>query len=186
MKALHRLGLVASALTVLSLSVRAAAPGYIDLGRIKPTDGCEYVEVNLGAPLLKFASLFVGGEDPDTASLIRNLKHVRVNVVGYNDGSRAETMNRVRSIRREIETQGWTQIVSARENENAENVAIYVKTATDDSIEGLVITVIDSSKREAVFVNVVGNIKPEQVAKIGRGLHIEPLADIDIACSGKG
>ena len=35
-------------------------------------------------------------------------------------------------------------------------------------------TVMDGTK-QAVFVNVVGNIKPEQLALIGDRLNIEPL-----------
>ena len=57
---------------------------------------------------------------------------------------------------------------------------------TDDSVEGLVVTVIDSSKKELVFVNLVGNIKPEQIATIGKRLNIDPLAKLTVKTGGKG
>ena len=176
---LHRSAAILS-LMVLCLSARAADAGYVDLGKFKPTDGCQFVEVNLHAPLLKFASVFVDKNEPEVAALIRAVKHVRVNVVGYNESTRAETTDRVENVRRELEAQGWTQMVTVKEAEKAENVAVFVKMGADESIEGLVVTVMDSRKKEAVFVNLVGNIKPEQIAMIGKRLNIDPLSQLAV------
>jgi len=168
------------ALSLASLTAHAVEPGYVDLGKFTPAEGCEFVEVNLHSTVLKFASLFVGKDDADAAALIRSLKHVRVNVIGYNDTTRAEMTNKVESVRRELESQGWAQIVAVKHGGKQEDVAIYVKAHDEDAIDGLVITVIDSCKKEAVFVNLVGNIKPEQIAAIGRDLHIDPLSRITV------
>ena len=106
--------MLASALLSFATVGRAAEPGYVDLGKFSPAEGCQFVEVNLHAPLLKFASIFVDKEEPEAAALIRSLKHVRVNVVGFNDETRGETTERVRSIRKELATQGWTQVVTVQ------------------------------------------------------------------------
>ena len=45
------------ALSLAAVGAQAATPGYVDIGKFKPTDGCQFVEVNLHAPLLKFASM---------------------------------------------------------------------------------------------------------------------------------
>ena len=37
------------------------------------------------------------------------------------------------------------------------------------------VTVLDGNKQEAVVVNVVGDIKPEQLAALGEAMNIEPL-----------
>src|SRR5947207_116168 len=37
---------------------------------------------------------------------------------------------------------------------------------------------VTEAERQAVFVNVVGNIKPEQLALLGEKLHIDPLKKI--------
>src|SRR5688572_27066987 len=176
MKPILRIPAVLLAFSMAALSAHAAAPGYVDIGKFKPAEGCQFVEVNLHAPLLKFASVFVDNEEPEVATLIRTIKHVRVNVVGYDESTRAETTDRVEGVRRELEAQGWTQMVTVKQAEDAENVAVFVKMGTDDSVEGLVVTVIDSGKKEVVFVNLVGNIKPEQIATIGKRLNIDPLA----------
>jgi hypothetical protein len=44
----------------------------------------------------------------------------------------------------------------------------------------LVVTVLDAGKREAVFVNVVGAIKAEQLSALGQRLNIEPLAALKL------
>jgi hypothetical protein len=180
MKSFLRLAALSAALSLSSVAVRAVEPGYVDFGKIKPTDGCEFVEVNLPATLLGFASCFVDKQDAEVAGLIRSLKHVRVNVVGYNDSSLQEITTRVQSIRRDLESQGWTQMVTARQTGQAQDVVVYVKT-TDDTIQGILVTVIDPSQKQAVLVNLVGNIKPEQIAAVGRSLHIDPLAHLAIA-----
>jgi len=106
------------------------------------------------------------------------VKHIRVNVVGYDDSTRADTTDRVEGIRRELEGQGWAQMVTVKQAEDSEDVAVFVKMADDNSIDGVVVTVINTSKREVVFVNLVGNIKPEQVALIGKKFNIEPLSHL--------
>ncbi|NBB72445.1 MAG: hypothetical protein GVY35_02065, partial [Bacteroidetes bacterium] len=37
----------------------------------------------------------------------------------------------------------------------------------------------DPSEQETIFVNIVGSIRPEEIGKIGRGLDIEPLQNVD-------
>jgi hypothetical protein len=186
MKPILRIPTVLLALSMAALSASAADPGYVDIGKFKPVEGRQFVEVNLHAPLLKFASVFVDNEEPEVAALIRTIKHVRVNVVGYDESTRAETTDRVEGVRRELEAQGWTQMVTVKQAEDAENVAVFIKMGSDDSVEGLIVTVIDSGKKEVVFVNLVGNIRPEQIATIGKRLNIDPLAKLTMKTNGKG
>ena len=50
----------------------------------------------------------------------------------------------------------------------------------EETIEGLVVTVI-SGGREVVLVNIVGDIKPEQIATLAERFNIDPLKDVDLA-----
>ena len=185
MKNSLRIAAALAALSLSSLVAHAAAPGYVDIGKFKAADGCQFVEVNVHAPLLKFASAFVDKEEPEVAELIRAIKHVRVNVVGFDEKTREETTSRVEGVRHELSSQGWTEMVTVKEAQDSENVAIYVKMTDNDSIEGLVVTVIDSRKKEVVFVNLVGNINPEQLATIGKRLNIDPLAHLTVKLNRK-
>jgi len=172
-------------LSLASLTAHAADPGYVDVGKFKPTDGCQFVEVNLHAAVLNFASKFVDKDEPEIAALIRNIKHVRVNVVGYNESTRAENTGRVEGVRQQLESQGWAQMVTVKQGQNSGDVAVFVKMAADESIEGVVVTVVDTSKNEVVFVNLVGNIKPEQIAMIGKRLNIDPLSQLAVKMDHK-
>lgn len=179
MNRLLRLATVSSALALAALSTRAAEPaGYVDLGSFAPTDGCDFVEVNINPSMLKIAALFADHDNHDAAELLRGLKRVRVNVVGYNDQTKADLTKRVKGIREGLEARGWNQAVTVRQTRDDQDVAVYVKSRDEEIVEGLLVTVVDPTEHKVVLVNVVGDIKPEQLAALGRDLHIEPIADL--------
>lgn len=153
--------------------------GYVDLGKFTAAAGCEYVEVNLKSGLLKFTAAIVAKEEPEAAELLRNLKLVRVNVVGINDSNRRETVAHVTALRAELEKLGWEKVVTVLDStgEKGDDVAIYMKSDGDESIAGLVVTVLGKNS-EAVVVNVVGNIRADQIAKLGEKLDLKPLRDL--------
>lgn len=159
---------------VLVRTAVAAEPGYVDFGKLTAPAKGEFVEVTLGKGLLKLAGLIVRCEEPKAADLIAGISRVRVNVVGLDDSNRTATAERMATVRATLAREGWDPIVTAR-GERDEDVAIHVKHRDGEVIEGLVVTVIDERKREAVFINVVGNIKAEQLAAVGEHLKIPHL-----------
>jgi hypothetical protein len=150
----------------------------VDFGRLgEPDTGGKYIEVNLGRNLISLAARLVEKHEPEAAKLLRSVQLVRVNVVGLGDDNRAETEKRVRGIRSQLDKQGWERIVTVQE-QNGEDVGIYIKARADEALEGIVITILDGGKKEAVFVNIVGDIKPEQIVALGEALNIDPLKKI--------
>jgi hypothetical protein len=187
MKTILRFILPAAALTLASGAAFASAesaappvntaPGYVDFGVMVPSAEGQFVEIDLPEGLLKFAATLTAKQEPQAADLIRNLKHVRVNVIELSDANRAATLERVQAIRHELEGRGWSQIVNVRESAKGDDVRIYTKTRGEEAVEGLVVTVI-SGTREVVLVNIVGDIKPEQIATLAERFNIEPLKHI--------
>ena len=59
-------------------------------------------------------------------------------------------------------------------------MAVLLKSRGQEAIEGLVVTVIDHD-REAVFVNIVGQLKPEDIARLGERLNLAPLKQVGAA-----
>ena len=53
------------------------------------------------------------------------------------------------------------------------------------AVQGLAAVVIDG-KDQAVFANVVGEIKPEQLAMLGEKFHIKPLEELGIGKEKQG
>jgi hypothetical protein len=164
---------------ITSAVIAAPAPGQVDFGSFTPAAGQQFVEVEIDRPLLKLAAIFANKQDPEIGRLVANLERVRVNVIGLTDDTRASTSQRIRSIRESLAGQGWKRIVTVQEQQG-DDVAVYLKQDADDAIQGIVVTVI-SGGSEAVLVNVVGNVQLEQIAAIGERLNLEPLRKLDLA-----
>jgi hypothetical protein len=89
--------------------------------------------------------------------------------------NRAELQKRAQGVRKQLTGNGWERIVVAQQKD--QDVNVYLKMAEKGAVQGLTVMVMDG-KEHAVFVNVVGDIKPEQLALLGDKLHIDPLKQI--------
>jgi len=183
MKNFIRTTLAAATLSLASATstwaVEETEPGFVDIGQFAPSAAGQFVEVNLSPVMLKFAAKIAAHQEPEAAELINSLKRIRVNIVGMDDSNRADTVAKIDSIRRKLESQGWTQLVTVRDRNDGDNVDVHVKQRGGDNIDGLVVTIIDK-KGEAVFVNIVGNISADQLATIAEKFDIAPLRHIRV------
>lgn len=169
---------------ITSSRASEAEVGAIDIGQLMPSAKGQFVEINLSPAMLKFAARIAARQEPEAAELIRNLKSIRVNVIGLDDTNRAATVEQIESVRRKLETQGWTKMVTVREKNDGDNIDVHVKQRGEEAIDGLVVTVIDR-KGEAVFVNIVGNINADQIAKIADKFDLEPLRKVRLKIDSK-
>lgn len=182
-----RTSALALAAALACAATRAAAAdhpsGYVDFGKFTaPSSGGEFVEVNVKADLISMMARLAEKHEPEAAELLRGLQMVRVNVIALDDENRADVQKRVAKIRSELDGHGWERVVTSQKKN--EDVGIFLKMRGSESVEGLVITVIDGNK-EAVLVNIVGDIKPEKIATVGQRLNIEPLRKIGDALEKK-
>ena len=161
-----------------SMDLRAAEllPGQVDFGAFAPPKGGgEFVEVNVPASLISLAARLVEKDEPEVAQLLAGLKLVRVHVIGLDEENRAELQKRAQRVRKELAGNGWERIVVAQQKD--QDVSVYLKMAEKGAVQGLIAVVMDG-KEHAVFVNIVGDIKPEQLALLGDKFHIDPLKKI--------
>lgn len=157
------------------LTAHAANPpaGFIDFGKLSPGDsGGEFVEVNVNSNLINMVTRLAQKAEPEVAQALQGLQLIRVNVIGLTDDNRSDISDRIKSIRAQLDTQGWERIVTAQQKK--QDVGVYLKLRGSEAVEGLVVTVLDG-KKQAVFVNIVGDIKPEKLGLIGERFNIEPL-----------
>ncbi|HKQ38305.1 MAG TPA: DUF4252 domain-containing protein [Verrucomicrobiae bacterium] len=161
-------------LLIAALVAQEKSSGFVDFGKLpaSTSTGGEFVEVNLGRPVFAISAKLFDKSEPEVAGLLRGLHQLQVNVVGMADDNRSGVQEHIRKLRGDLAGKGWERIVSVKDGKD--DVAIFLKTRGEEAVEGLVITVLDGNK-EAVFVNIVGNIKPEQVATLGEKMNIEPL-----------
>ncbi len=178
-------------LTTLSLAFAVAAnaaedtalpPGQIDFGKFSTDSGGQLVEINLNSALINVAAQVAAKADPEAVKVLSSLKSIRVSVVGMNDKNSSELKERIDSIRKQLREGGWERVVTVQEKND--DVGIYTKMRGNEAVEGIVITVI-GGKKEAVFINLVGDIRPEQLASIAEKLNIAPLKQVAAAIGGK-
>lgn len=181
-----RLPLIATLATSLTLGAAAesAPAGLVEFGKFTPSSSADqFVEVKLGASVIQLASKLTRKHEPDVAELLMNVHSVRVNVVGLGDDNREQTTHKLQAIRSDLEGKGWERIVNAQEKN--QDVSVFLKTRNADTVEGIVVTVIENN-REAVFVNVVGDVKVDQLVTLGDKLNLEPLKQVGAAVEKKG
>jgi len=167
------LGTAALSSWAASLAADTLPAGQVDFGTFSPPGGGgEFVEVNVTSSVIGLAAKFVEKDQPDVAQVLKGLQLVHVNVIGLNDANRSDVTARVEKIRKDLDGSGWEKIVMAQQRDL--NVGVYLKTRDKDTVQGLVVVAMDGNNA-AVFVNVVGDIKPEQLSMLGERLHIDPL-----------
>jgi hypothetical protein len=177
------LSLTTGALLTLSLLRADTLPGQLDFTSFTPAEtGGELVEVKLQGALLQLAANLASKDEPDLAAVLNSLKLVRVNVVKIGESNRGSVEARLTDLRGKLDNTGWDQLVNVQEKQ--QRVGVYVKLRAQESIEGVVV-MVETPGKEAVFINVVGDVKPEQLQKLGEKLDIEPLRKVGAALHPK-
>jgi hypothetical protein len=132
----------------------------------------ESVDVTLDGSMLKMAARFLSDKDEDSAKvkrLIARLEGVYVRCYEFAEAG-AYDRSDVDSVRLQLQPPVWGRVVGVKSRRDHENVDVYLKTPNSGELGGLVIIV--TGPRELTFVNVVGTIKPEEVAELGGQFHI--------------
>jgi hypothetical protein len=166
---------IASLLFAASLRAADAPAGLVNFGKFaKPTNG-ELVEINLTSDMIAMAMQLAGKGQPDFTEALSGLHSISVNVVGLDDQNRDEVTARMKAVRAQLDAGGWQPVVKVQEKK--EDVGIYLKTRGKEAIEGVVITVIEGRK-QAVFINVAGNIQMDKLSALGDKLNIKELKKV--------
>ena len=168
-------------LTLLSLLVVApgfgqkaieSEPGFVNVKEVEQWfDQEPNLEVNIYGALLNLVAEASRFEDPELAELLHNLKGISVRGFRTEGIDMQSIRNRTSDMSSRLKADGWETIVKVRDRE--EFVDMYLKTI-DDRIAGMVVMVIDEDE-DAVFVNIIGEIDPEQIGRIGHKFNVSGL-----------
>ncbi len=169
-------GLFAAALLVPAAFAQASLdkePGYVNLSTMESWFGDEpFLFVNVKGALLNLVAEASRSEDEELSNLLHRLKAIQVR--GFkNDGANRDDIRRKTSgFARELARDGWETVVRVRQDD--EHVDLFLKS-NGNNISGLMIMVVKDEDDETVFVNIVGDIDPEQVGRLGRKFNIREL-----------
>lgn len=174
----------AAMLLTTAVSLRAQTdlmkePGYLDLRHVEDWfDGEAWLEVNIQGALLKLVAEASRREDPELTDLLLKLKAIQVRGFPLSHEGYRDVERRTEELAKRLQGMGWETV--ARVRESGERVDIYLKEQ-NGRIAGLVVMVLEPGSDDgSVFVNIVGEIDPEQIGRIGSKFSIDPLTSTTI------
>ena len=104
-----------------------------------------------------------------------NLKLVRVEVYELTPEIQQKFSSESSKTIKVLDDKDWERIVRVRKDD--EQAYVYIKPSEDyEWIQGIVVLAMEDD--EAVFVNIVGDIKPEDISRLGGHFGIEELDSI--------
>ena len=134
-------------------------PGYVAFESLDEVYGDPKVRVNVGGFLLSLLSK-AAKNDPEAAAILEGLEGVRINV--YSTGGEvAPAIDQLQNAKNMLSNQNWEPIIQV--NEDRQNVQVFIK-ANGEGVQGLTVMAVDAD--DAVFVNILGSIDPENLGAI--------------------
>jgi hypothetical protein len=153
-------------------------PGYVDFNMLDIFGDKEAkVEVSLKQPMLKLVSEYTKNDDPELFDMLNKLAVVRVYVFDADENVTSKFDTESSKMVKMLTQKGWERVVRVRDNDD--HVYVYLKPSSNyDYIEGIVVLAVDKGD-EAVFVNIAGEIRPEDVSSLGHHFGINDLEGIN-------
>jgi len=131
-------------------------PGYADLDYPGWREADKEFGLSIGPLPLRFAAWVIpDDEEPELTAMLRELKGIRIRIYEV-EGDAHRVFDRIRESAIRLEKKGWDRLVTV--NDDDETVLVMVK-ADSTKISGL--AVLTANESEAIFINMIGNIKPE-------------------------
>lgn len=148
------------ALGACSLTAPRSSAGYADLESLGVRDVDRVMTLSIGPALLRFAAAHID-DDPELQELLRGLEGVRIRIYEI-DGDAGRVATRINTMSRHLQDDGWEPVLSMREGSEATYMLLRV---VDQQVRGMTVLVSDGES-EAVVINLMGDIRPEQFGEV--------------------
>ena len=178
----RKFGLAWVAGGLLAFSGSTHAQGYFPFDEIPGLDSEPTVQIDLDPELMNMFGTAAKGAQGEVASALAGITNVRVRVYeGITDGRQEDLLQFVEDTSRTLERGGWKSVV--RVTEDGERVRIFVKLAAGGAnagtFEGVTLMVVDTGAgNEAVFINIAGTIRPEQLGRVASQVGMNGMFDM--------
>ena len=152
-------------------------PGFVDFGEMNSIYGEPKVNISIGGALLGFVGAMAKNEDPEAAAIMKKLKGVRVSVYSTEEVGAEAALSQVAEVKKWLTSSNWEAIVQV--NEDDEQVQIFMNL-DGDKMNGLTLMAVDDE--EAVFINVIGQLDPSELASVmdNFDIDLDDAMDLDI------
>jgi hypothetical protein len=148
------------ALSACGLTAPRSSDGYADLETLGMRDTDRVMSPSIGPALLHFAASHID-DDPETRELLRGLDGVRIRIYEI-DGDAGKVATRIDNMSRHLQDDGWEPVMLIREEDEATHMLLRT---VDGQICGMTVLVSDGES-EAVVINLMGEIKPQQFGEV--------------------
>ena len=159
--------LCAWSLGACGVTAPRSSEGFADLDSLGLADTDRVMSISIGPALLRFAARHIE-EDPETEALLRSLDGVRIRIYEI-DGDARRVASRMEGMSRKLQAGGWEQVMLVRSD--GEQAHMLMRVA-DQRICGMTVLVSDGES-EAVVINLMGDLQPEQFADVMVALDVD-------------
>jgi len=151
--------------------------GFVDFGNLEKFENSEeVVEVVIEEHLLRMVSKMAGKNEPELSKVLDGIKLIKVHTFGVSKENYPELAAIVKDVDKKLMNDGWDRIVKTRSKD--EVVSVFILTSDEENIDGLVVTTVEKG-REAVFVNIVGDIDLETIGELSDKFDIPSITDLN-------
>lgn len=141
--------------------------GYADLESLGMRDTDRVLNISIGPTLLHFVARFMDDE-PETRDLLRSLDGVRVRIYEI-DGDASRVAQCIFRMSEHLREDGWEPVLLVRQQDEEVHMLLRME---NDHISGMTVLVSDGES-EAVIVNLMGKIRPEQFGDVMIALDVD-------------
>ncbi len=153
-------------------------PGYVDFGDLNiPENAEERVEIFLESPILKFVAKLSSAKEPEFGRFLEKIVLIKANIFSMEGGLNESLRERITSISNSLKSKNWQRAVYVKDK--GDEFEIYM-LLEGDKMHGLAVMGMDKGDDNAIFINIVGEIDPEQLGKLSRRFNIPGIDSIQI------
>jgi hypothetical protein len=157
-----------------------AHPGYVDVAQIESWFGTSAsLQVDVHGPILDRVARSTAESDADFSRLVDGLEAIQVRGFPMQGTDSDEVRRRLETFAQELEARGWQRVVYVRDGNEVARIFLRPDPErSDERVAGLTVLAVDPAD-EAVVVNIVGPMAPDQLQRLGSNLQIETLRTLD-------
>lgn len=150
-----------------NLTAPRSSAGYADLDSLGIKDVDNVLTLSIGPALLRFAASHIDNE-PEVKALLKSLDGVRIRIYEI-DGDAGRIAGRMSAMSGRLENDGWESVLSIKQGDGATHMLLRW---VDGHVCGMTVLVSDGDS-EAVVINLMGDIRPEQFGDVMFALDVD-------------